>query len=657
MFNKIKSDFFRRIILSILPSRIELKIIKYNKALKNLNNLSLIDYMNFSGRYIIYDSNIEGKEYIIFHNILIYEGGYKNGERNGKGLEYNIHGEIIFKGEFKNGKRNGKGIEYDRDGKIIFIGEYLNGKKWKGYGNKNNNRKYYEIANGKGYVNESDNYGVVFYEGEYKNGERNGKGREYFNSFLIFEGKYKDGKEWTGMGYRGSNQPIFKLDNGEGNDIFKHKYNEVFIYEYFVNYSNGEFNGLGEERCGQTNIIYEGQFLNGKKSGKGKEYYDEQLIFDGEYLFGQRKKGIEYVKGIKEDEGEYLLNKKWNGVGYDENENISYQIKNGNGKVKEYFPNRNIMYEGEYKKGKKEGRGIEYHFNGSILFEGEYKNDKKWTGIGYNDKNEILYELKDGNGYMYEYDEIFGKLKFEGEYINGERNGKGKEYQKYNGKILIFEGEYKNGQKNGKGIEYRNKYKYFEGEYLKGLKNGKGKYYYEDHREIISYEGEFKDGRKEGKGKEYYIGGEIKFDGEYINGEIWNGKGYGDNSDNDNFILNKGNGYIKEYDKYGTLLFEGKYENGEKNGEGKEYYHGDILLYEGEYSNGIRTGYGKGKEYDSVTDNLIYEGEYFNGKRNGEGIIYFNDNIIVEGKFKNGKRLKGKEYKEDGTAVEVEYKN
>ena len=40
---------------------------------------------------------------------------------------------------------------------------------------------------------------------------------------------------------------------------------------------------------------------------------------------------------------------------------------------------------------------------------------------------------------------IHSKLYFEGEYLNGTRNGKGKEYD-YNGK-LIFEGEYLNGWK------------------------------------------------------------------------------------------------------------------------------------------------------------------------------------------------------------------
>ena len=30
----------------------------------------------------------------------------------------------------------------------------------------------------------------------------------------------------------------------------------------------------------------------------------------------------------------------------------------------------------------------------------------------------------------------------------------------------------------------------------------------------------------DGKGKEYYLGYVLKFEGEYLKGEIWNGKGY-----------------------------------------------------------------------------------------------------------------------------------
>ena len=44
------------------------------------------------------------------------------------------------------------------------------------------------------------------------------------------------------------------------------------------------------------------------------------------------------------------------------------------------------------------------------------------------------------------------RLKFEGEYLIGKRNEKGKEYDD-NGN-LIFEGEYLNGQKHGNAREY-----------------------------------------------------------------------------------------------------------------------------------------------------------------------------------------------------------
>ena len=64
--------------------------------------------------------------------------------------------------------------------------------------------------------------------------------------------------------------------------------------------------------------------------------------------------------------------------------------------------------------------------------------------------------------------ENYFELEFEGEYLNGERDGKGKKYD-INGN-LKFEGEYLNGKRwSGKRKEY-NKYGkiIFEGQYLNG---------------------------------------------------------------------------------------------------------------------------------------------------------------------------------------------
>ena len=89
-----------------------------------------------------------------------------------------------------------------------------------------------------------------------------------------------------------------------------------------------------------------------------------------------------------------------------------------NGKGKEYKLNRNnLIFEGEYLNGKRNGRGYEYNILGKVEFEGEYLNGKKWNVKGYNEKGEITCEIKEGKGLVKEY-YFNGELKFEGEYLN-----------------------------------------------------------------------------------------------------------------------------------------------------------------------------------------------------------------------------------------------
>ena len=58
---------------------------------------------------------------------------------------------------------------------------------------------------------------------------------------------------------------------------------------------------------------------------------------------------------------------------------------------------------------------------------------------GYSIKGNIEYEIKNGKGYIKEYYGN-GELKYEGEYLNGKRNGKGKEYDSYGN--LKFENDF-----------------------------------------------------------------------------------------------------------------------------------------------------------------------------------------------------------------------
>ena len=128
----------------------------------------------------------------------------------------------------------------------------------------------------------------------------------------------------------------------------------------------------------------------------------------------------------------------------------------------------NIKFEGNY------AGELELIFraaNGQKLFSGEYFKGK---GFEYNDF--IIYE---------------------GEYLNGERNGKGKEYD-INGKV-IFEGEYFFNEKwNGIGYD-KNGNKIYE--LING--NGSAKDYYWNGN--IQYEREYQNGKRNGKGKIYMI--------------------------------------------------------------------------------------------------------------------------------------------------------
>ena len=133
LLKNIKSKYVIKILFSNLDEKVKLKAIKYNKKLQRIIDINLNNYKFFSGRYIEYETNEEGKEYNGYNDKLIFEGKYLNGERNGRGKEYYDNGILLFEGEYVNGKWNGIGNEYYKNGKIKYNGEFLNGR-WNGKG-------------------------------------------------------------------------------------------------------------------------------------------------------------------------------------------------------------------------------------------------------------------------------------------------------------------------------------------------------------------------------------------------------------------------------------------------------------------------------------------------------------------------------------------
>ena len=285
---------------------------------------------------------------------------------------------------------------------------------------------------------------------------------------------------------------------------------------------------------------------------------------------------------------------------------------------KEYYNNDDLLFEGEYRDGKRNGNEKEYYKKRICEFAFEYLNKKD------NEEEKESYNK--------------GKIKFEGEYLNGKQwNGKGKEYK--NG-YLVFEGEYLNGKRwNGKGIEYN----YIgdlicEGEFLNGKRNGKGKEY--KNKALISYRLQFVNFYNNiisNIDRKF-----LTFADNYLNVEKWKEKG-------------------KAY-KNGDLMFEGEYKNGEM-WNGKIIYKKVIELYE------IKDG--KGKELFNilqlpcVTDSSTFEivekfktffEEEFKSDSNIKKINTFSNKYgiskFTKKYFVKNKKIKEKKYQNDRTIVD-----
>ena len=166
-------------------------------------------------------------------------------------------------------------IEFSNTELIIYRGEVSKGTR---------------IRNGKGkefYLN-----GELKYEGEYLNDKREGKGKEYSEEGeLIFIGKYKEGEHWNGI------KKIFEEFEDENEQVIKY-------VKYISQIKKGKMNGKCKEFDKEGNLIYEGEFSEGKRNGDGKEFFKNNVQFEGEFKEGN---GKEMVMNIMRKEIYYLM--------------------------------------------------------------------------------------------------------------------------------------------------------------------------------------------------------------------------------------------------------------------------------------------------------------------------------------------------------------
>jgi len=227
-------------------------------------------------------------------------------------------------------------------------------------------------------------------------------------------------------------------DNFKSIDIHRREGNNILIKQ---GTGNWDFYALMHDF-----MTYEGEYQNGIKNGKGKEYklIDIDLISSGEG---------NYIKF--EDTNINLLFEDLKKCDFFENARFKSENQDQVGIIninrKEYIYYRKLEYEGEFKNGKRwNGKGKEN--NSFLFFEGEYLNGRFLNGVIK------LFNSK-------------GNISFEGEYLNGERKG-----NKYDNDLnYILEGEYLDEKINGKRIEYDCKgNKIFEGNFQMGKEMEKG---------------------------------------------------------------------------------------------------------------------------------------------------------------------------------------
>ena len=285
---------------------------------------------------------------------------------------------------------------------------------------------------------------IIKYEFNYSaNIDKGSSGNPIFlkNSNKVI-GIHKEGAPIINENYGDFIYPVINIiteDFRKRNSIGKY-INGKYIYDdgkyYIGEFKNEIPNGKGIKYYKNGNILYDGNFINGKFEESGKYIWE-----NGEYYIGQFKNGLRNGKGIEYyEDGSIEYDGDW----------INDKFE-GNGK---YIYESGEYYVGQFKNGLSNGKGIEYYENGDIKYEGDFVNDKYEGNGKYIWENGIYYigqyknGLSHGKGTMYSSN---GDIKYKGDWVNGKQEGNGKFIWK-NGNYYI--GQWKNGLRNGEGTMY-----------------------------------------------------------------------------------------------------------------------------------------------------------------------------------------------------------
>jgi antitoxin component YwqK of YwqJK toxin-antitoxin module len=424
--------------------------------------------------------------------------------------------------------------------------------------------------------------------------------------------------------------------NGEihGVQKFYLKYGQIKME---IPFSHGVVNGIKKEYFGyDEKLQITTTFVDGKENGVRIEYSTEgSPITETHYLNGE-KNGIEKIYSPLE--GKLISETNWvNGK------------KQGIQKNYDWVFSGKLKSEIQFVEDKEDGVQKNYNEDGTVWSEQKWINGAKditeggYTKISdqkiitvkaFADKgtwvqqyvkkslyvNYTTQNVTDDNGKLVDRTtrgtKEFTVLEYEGEVVNGVREGKGTLYSYLStmeDDIVMYVGEFKNGLPNGQG--------YLRPKFSKKLTGNPDKERYQI--------GFWKDGLYVGRNANWvnqkYDNGDT-FEGEIVNGKI---NGYGTYTwKNQTYVITQNDGsktYVREY--------IGVWKDNNLNGQGYCNY-GDSTSYIGDFVNGKREGKGE----------LIKSYSYWKGKNYKLKNLKVKTETLFKGEWKDDKFIKPMEY-------------
>tara|TARA_B110000902_G_C14210611_1_gene551214 strand:- start:442 stop:1443 length:1002 start_codon:yes stop_codon:yes gene_type:complete len=297
--------------------------------------------------------------------------------------------------------------------------------------------------------------------------------------------------------------------------------------------SEGKKHGVWKVHYDNNKTKNEETFFHGQKEGFKKVYDKKGKIKEIINYKDGIENNIEITKGIKISQikikNGYIL-----GVLKNDKKQGLFKVFDSTGKQINfnYFINDTLIYEGNFdKSNNKKGSWVFYWPNGKIKEKGVFLKNNKSGQWKYYFENGVLQQqgkfLKNKPNGVWQWWYINGKIRRQEEYINGKENGLIIEYDT-NG-VVITKGEYFYGEREG-NWEYKiNDFKE-KGKYIGGMKIGLWKSTYTTTNKT-KFKGEFINDIPIGKHVSYYSNGLKKEEGKYKNGEkngewnIYNKKG------------------------------------------------------------------------------------------------------------------------------------